>query len=292
MIRFALRSVGSSVTFPSYAAPRGRPARGPRRPADRRGRRRPAAPRARRARRDRRALRRPSPGRPRQCMSQNPTTDRERRMRSPLRTVFGSRDAIPYVTSRPNGASAASDASKIAPPAISKTTSTGLPRFASTSRSVRPSAAPSIATSAPSSSASARLSSVDAVAMTRPAPIGRPSWTASEPTPPAAEWTTTLSPGATLRARPVEVPRREALHEQRERGRVVDAVGDRRTSGCSARSRTPRSRRRRTARRPARRCPRARPRPPSRGRAAAWPSRGTSSCAGACRRSSPRPARP
>ena len=65
------------------------------------------------------------------------------------------------------------------------------------SRSVRPSAAPSTAASAPSSSASARFSSVEAVAMTRPAPIGLPSCTASEPTPPAAPCTTTLSPGAT-----------------------------------------------------------------------------------------------
>ena len=34
------------------------------------------------------------------------------------------------------------------------------------------------------------------MAITRPAPNGRPSWVASEPTPPAAAWTTTLSPGA------------------------------------------------------------------------------------------------
>jgi hypothetical protein len=56
----------------------------------------------------------------------------------------------------------------------------------------------STASSAPSSSASARFSSVDAVAITRPAPSGLPSWTASEPTPPAAACTTTLSPAASF----------------------------------------------------------------------------------------------
>ena len=60
-----------------------------------------------------------------------------------------------------------------------------------------PSGAASTAASAPSSSASARFSSLDAVAITRPAPIARPSCTASEPTPPAAAWTTTLSPSCT-----------------------------------------------------------------------------------------------
>ena len=34
--------------------------------------------------------------------------------------------------------------------------------------------------------------------MTRPAPIGPPSCTASDPTPPAAACTTTLSPSASL----------------------------------------------------------------------------------------------
>ncbi len=54
----------------------------------------------------------------------------------------------------------------------------------------------STATWAPSSSASSRFSSVDAVAITLPAPNARPSCTASEPTPPAAACTTTLSPSA------------------------------------------------------------------------------------------------
>ena len=51
----------------------------------------------------------------------------------------------------------------------------------------------STAASAPSSSASCRFSSVEAVAMTR-APNALPSWTASEPTPPAAACTTAVSP--------------------------------------------------------------------------------------------------
>ena len=37
---------------------------------------------------------------------------------------------------------------------------------------------------------------VEAVAITRPAPKRLASWTAIEPTPPAAAWTTTLSPSA------------------------------------------------------------------------------------------------
>ena len=56
----------------------------------------------------------------------------------------------------------------------------------------------STAASAPSSSASPRLSSLEQVAITRPAPNGLPSWTAIDPTPPAAACTTTLSPGASL----------------------------------------------------------------------------------------------
>ena len=48
--------------------------------------------------------------------------------------------------------------------------------------------------SAPSSVASARLSSLLALAITRPAPIGFASCSARLPVPPAAEWTTTVSP--------------------------------------------------------------------------------------------------
>ena len=78
----------------------------------------------------------------------------------------------------------------------------------------------------PSSSASARFSSLEAIAITRPAPSGWPSCTASEPTPPAAEWTTTLSPCGDAPG-PIEVPGGGALHDQRERRAVVDAIGDR-----------------------------------------------------------------
>ena len=99
------------------------------------------------------------------------------------------------MTIRPNGASAPSDWSNTSPPAISNTTSTFRPSFASSRRSFIPAGDASTATSAPSSSASARLSSVEAVAITRPAPSGLPSCTASDPTPPAAACTTTDSPG-------------------------------------------------------------------------------------------------
>ena len=118
-------------------------------------------------------------------------------MSAPVRTSFGWRDAIPYVTIRPNGASAFRHSSNTRPPAISKTTSTRRPPLASLRAAARSSRSPSSATSAPSDSASSRLSSVEASAITRPAPIGLPSCVASEPTPPAAATTTTVSPSAT-----------------------------------------------------------------------------------------------
>ena len=74
---------------------------------------------------------------------------------------------------------------------------------------------------------------------------------------------------ATRRARAVQVPRGQALEQQRQRGAVVDAVGDREGQRRRARSRTRRSRRCRSARRRARPCPRARPPPRRRARAAA-----------------------
>src|SRR5580693_6467749 len=82
-----------------------------------------------------------------------------------------------------------------------------------------------MAASAPSSSASARLASVDALAITRPAPSGCPSCTATDPTPPAPECTTTLSPAAIRGAE--QMPRRGALHEQRDGRLVGDRIGDR-----------------------------------------------------------------
>ena len=71
------------------------------------------------------------------------------------------------------------------------------------------------------------MACVEASAITRPAPIGLPSWTASEPTPPAAATIATDSPGPTRARRAVQVPRGQALDEQRQRGAVVHAVGDR-----------------------------------------------------------------
>ncbi len=109
------------------------------------------------------------------------------------------RDAMPNVTSRPNGASAARLPSNVAPPTISSTTSTLRPPLASTSRCVdvvgrRPRLSRTTPTSAPRSSARSSLSWDDAVAITRPAPACFASWTARLPTPPAAAWTTTDSP--------------------------------------------------------------------------------------------------
>ena len=77
------------------------------------------------------------------------------------------------MTRRPNGASASSDASKTSPPAISNTTSTWVAAVGlDAGGSVRPAGAESMAASAPSSSASSRFSALEAVAITRPAPIG------------------------------------------------------------------------------------------------------------------------
>ena len=76
--------------------------------------------------------------------------------------------------------------------------------------------------------------------------------------------------------------------DQRQRGAVVEPVGDREHTLARVRSRTPRSRRCRPARPRARRCPRARPRPRRRAPAAASPSARRSSCGCACRRSSAR----
>ena len=71
------------------------------------------------------------------------------------------------------------------------------------------------------------MSSVDAVAMTRPAPHALASCTATLPTPPAAACTTTDSPGTRWVAGPQQVPRRGALHQHGQGGDVVDTIGQR-----------------------------------------------------------------
>ncbi len=63
------------------------------------------------------------------------------------------------------------------------------------------------------------------VAITRPAPSGRPSWTASEPTPPAAECTTTLSPAATRAAVRYRCHAVIPWISERERRAVVEPSG-------------------------------------------------------------------
>ena len=155
-----------------------------------------------------------------------------------------------------------------------------------------PSGSESIATSAPSSRARSRLACVEASAITRPAPIGRPSWTASDPTPPAAATIDHRLAGPTRARRAVQVPGGQALDEQRQRRAVVDAVGDRegqrlgrgRVLGVAAGA---------AERDDAlRRCPRARPRPRRPGPAAAAGPRGSRCGAGGCRRSSSPRARP
>ena len=59
------------------------------------------------------------------CASQNPTTARLRDISSPEVIGFEAfREAMPKVASRPNGASAAREASRVGPPTISSTMST------------------------------------------------------------------------------------------------------------------------------------------------------------------------
>ncbi len=82
----------------------------------------------------------------------------------------------------------------VSPPVMSRTTSTLRPSLASSMADFTSSDRESMTASAPSSVASARLSSLDAEPMTRPAPKRFASWTAMVPTPPAAAWTRTVSP--------------------------------------------------------------------------------------------------
>ena len=124
--------------------------------------------------------------------------------------------------------------------------------------------------------------------MTRPAPIPRPELDRERAgAARRADDEHRLARGQ-ARARAVQVPRGEALDQQRQRGAVVDAVGDRERErrrrggvlGVAAGAGTPPRR--------ARRCPRARRRPRCPARAAAPGRRGRRCGAGGCRRSSAR----
>src|SRR6266496_2241692 len=144
------------------------------------------------------------------------------------------------------------EASKTGPPTISSTMSTPRPSLASRSRSLRRSGEPSSATSAPRSSASWRLPSVDAVAITRPAPQRFASCTSSDPTPPAAAWTTTVSPSA---IRVLVRSRCHAVRPCETRARawpsvVPSGMSKVRLSGARARSAYPPSPTSATTRRP------------------------------------------
>ena len=80
--------------------------------------------------------------------------------------------------------------------------------------------------SAPSPSTSARFSSLDASPITR-APALFAIWTESDPVPPAAASTTTVSPASTRAQTPDQRHRGQPLEEQRGGLVVVDLVGDR-----------------------------------------------------------------
>ena len=99
-----------------------------------------------------------SAGRSRQCRNQKPV-DRARGAHQPARVHRVRRAARDAVGDQaPERRERLSEASKTSPPIASRTTSTGAPPLASSSRSVSPSASVSTAASAPSSSASARFS--------------------------------------------------------------------------------------------------------------------------------------
>ena len=109
--------------------------------------------------------------------------------------LVGIPDAIPKVTRRPNGASASRQASNAAPPHISRTTSTGSPLVRVEDRRLQVlGAGVDRRVGAQPLQASSRFASLDAMPITRPAPMRLASCTASEPVPPAAAWTTTDSP--------------------------------------------------------------------------------------------------
>ena len=198
----------------------------PVRAADRRPRACPTRPR-RTARRCRCSSR---SGRRKRWTSQNPTTARLVRISFWVITSFGSREAMPKVTIRPKGAITERQASKAAPPDISRTTSTCSPPLASRIASARSSERESTLASAPSRSVSSRFSGVEARAMTR-APMRLASCTARVPVPPAAAWTTTRLAGLDPPADAQQRPRGQTL-EQDAGGLVVgDLLGDRHQRG-------------------------------------------------------------
>ena len=112
-----------------------------------------------------------------------------------METSRCSREAMPKTTIRPSGASAASSASKASPPLMWRTASTRSPPFASRIAAPRSSLRESTVASAPRRSTSARFSSLEARPITL-APARLASCTESEPVPPAAASTTTVSPGS------------------------------------------------------------------------------------------------
>ena len=121
---------------------------------------------------------------------------------------------------------------KTLPPVISSTMSTGLPPLASRSAAVNcfgssSASAGSTVACAPSSSARARFSALEAVAMTRPAPQRRASWTASDADPAGAGDDDDRLALGQVGAGAQQVPGGRALQDDRQRLLVADAVGHR-----------------------------------------------------------------
>ena len=112
----------------------------------------------------------------------------------PLRRSIA--EALPKVTSSPNGCRESSEPAKVDFPTESYTTGTPFPPVSAFTRSGTLSRSYRMTWSAPCAFASAAFSSEPAVPITV-APSAFSHWHAMSPTPPAAAWKSTVSPGFT-----------------------------------------------------------------------------------------------
>ena len=149
-------------------------------------------------------------------MSQKPITDRECRSRCPVATSFCSREAMPKATMRPNGARVRRQASKRLSAGHLEHGVDLLAVVGLEDRLAQVLGARVDRRVGAQPRGSSRLSSLEASAITL-APARLASWTASVPVPPAAAWTTTVSPGCEVRAAVDQRVRGQALEQQRRR---------------------------------------------------------------------------
>ncbi len=100
---------------------------------------------------------------------------------------------LPISTKRPPGASSPRERTSVSPEAELRTTSTPRPPVSAMISSAKSRVRESMTCSTPRPRSSSRLAGVPAVAYTR-APRRRATCSAARPTPPVAEWMSTLSP--------------------------------------------------------------------------------------------------